>query len=860
MKAITKSIILFVLVICLAACSRKKNTFLSRNWHAMTAEYNTLYNGNLALELGKEELIANYRDNYWQLLPVERMQVSDEIILPGASKNPNFAVAEEKAVKAIQRHSMLIDGREHNPQIDEAYLLLGKARYYDQRFVPALSAFNYILHKYPVSNTINEARIWREKANMRMEFNQIALKNLKQILKQQETLKEDERAHASAILAQAYINLTEIDSAVAPIKQAAKLTDNNDKKGRYLYILGQLYNRLGKKDSANMAFNAIIDLKRRTPRVYRINAFIAQIKNKEPNPANRIAKLQLLEELQKNRENRPFLDKIYFQLAEFHFAQDSIALAMEYYNKSLQASVNNNYLQSLGYRTLGNINFDATNYQLAGAYYDSTLLKLPENSREFRRIKKKRDNLDEVIYFENIARKNDSILFLADLSQPERLEYFTQYTEKLKAETLKRIEAQKSAASAGQSNQPGPIFENPVTGGIPGVPNPANAFYFYNPTTVAYGRQQFFRIWGDRPLADNWRTQETDVLAPEIAGTEVQAETMVFKDNPIYDPQTYIAQIPTDPTILDSLESQRNYAYYQLGIIYKENFGEFQLAEEKLELLLNSNPQERLILPAKYNLYKIYLQTNQVAEAQSIKNDILHQYPDSRYAAILQNPKSLLNNKNGPQAMYNEVYELYKNQEYEQVIAKSNNLVQEFSAGDIVPKFELLKAMAIGRLKGLEAYKKALNYVALSFPQSAEGKKAQELFTNSLPVLAGKKFKKADISDSFNLVFPFEKSKAKEVAVFQKKMESVLKEPEYDYLDVSVDVFNPQLIFVVVHGFQSSAKARGFTELLSKNKKIQIDEESFYISNSNYGVLQIHKNLDAYLQFITKSLTHVSTK
>jgi hypothetical protein len=41
---------------------------------------------------------------------------------------------------------MNIDGRK-NYQIDEAYLL-GKARYYDQRFIPALDAFNYILYKY----------------------------------------------------------------------------------------------------------------------------------------------------------------------------------------------------------------------------------------------------------------------------------------------------------------------------------------------------------------------------------------------------------------------------------------------------------------------------------------------------------------------------------------------------------------------------------------------------------------------------------------------------------------------------------------------------------------------------------------
>ena len=119
-------------------CSRKNDSFINRNWHAMTARYNTLYNGNRALELGIEEMNQNYQDYYWEILPVERMHISETVLPPGTVINPNFQVAEQKAVKAIQRHSMLIEGRERNPNIDEAYLLLGKARYYDQRLFPPL--------------------------------------------------------------------------------------------------------------------------------------------------------------------------------------------------------------------------------------------------------------------------------------------------------------------------------------------------------------------------------------------------------------------------------------------------------------------------------------------------------------------------------------------------------------------------------------------------------------------------------------------------------------------------------------------------------------------------------------------------
>lgn len=168
------------------SCSRKKDKFINRNFHAVTAEYNTLYNGYVALEEGRKTLNDAYSDNYWDVLPIERMQINDEIILPGQSKNEKFNRAEEKAVKAIQKHSINIQGKEKNPQIDEAYLLLGKARYFDQRFVPALEAFNHILYKYPASDKINQAKIWREKTNIRLDNDELAIKNLKRLLEREE--------------------------------------------------------------------------------------------------------------------------------------------------------------------------------------------------------------------------------------------------------------------------------------------------------------------------------------------------------------------------------------------------------------------------------------------------------------------------------------------------------------------------------------------------------------------------------------------------------------------------------------------------------------------------------------------------
>ena len=86
--------------------------------------------------------------------------------------------------------------------------------------------------------------------------------------------------------------------------------------------------------------------------------------------------------------------------------------------------------------------------------------------------------------------------------------------------------------------------------------------------------------------------------------------------------------------MLDSINQERNFAYYQLGIIYKEKFKEYVLATAKLEKLLEQNPEEKLVLPTMYNLYKIY-QITDIAKAEQMKARISSQYPNSRYAEII---------------------------------------------------------------------------------------------------------------------------------------------------------------------------------------------------------------------------------
>ena len=840
-------IILCLSALILIGCSRKNDSFVSRNFHAVTTEYNTLYNGYNALEQGRKSLNEAYTDNYWEILPVERIQVSDEIVLPGQSKNADFERAEEKAVKAVQKHGMNINGKEKNPQIDEAYLLLGKARYFDQRFVPAMEAFNYILYKYPASDKINQARIWREKSNLRLENTELAITNLKRLMYQEE-LEGKDLADATSMLAEGYIAMEYLDSAITQLEIASKATKSNDERGRYRFIQGQLYNALKKPDSANYAFNRVIELNRKTPRIYLISAHIEKAKNFDFESGNKLEFFELLTELEENRENRPYLDKIYHQIAEYHLVNSSDTIAEKYYNKSLRTDSRDRFLNAMNHQNLGNMNFDNSEYKNAGAYYDSTMLNLKQNSKLYREIKRKRENLDDVIRYEDIAQRNDSILSLISLSDDQRLVYFTEYTEKLKQEAEEakaKEEIAKQNAATGLKTSGNNSIAKSI--GAKGKQAPSiKSFYFYNPVTVAFGKNEFSKIWGNRSLEDNWRWS-----SKSNAGSSSQSLGEEFVDaseEELFDPEFYISKIPTEQTAIDSLAKDRNFAYYQLGLIYKDKFKEYVLAKDKLKALLESNPEERLILPAKYNLHKLYVLLNQSGEAEIAKNDIINNNPDSRYAAILLNPDSNLGeDENSPENIYEGLYKQFEAQNYATVISESDTYISMFDGEAIVPKFEFLKAVANARLFGFEAYKKAINYIALNYPNSPEGKQAETMMQSVIPMLEKKTFIDEASSKNFKVIYSFKDASKEEIEEFANKLNESIEVVRYFDLSSSIDKYNANTTFVVVHGLTSLQGAQGFKDILKDYKK-RIERNHFSISSDNYEVIQIHKNLDAYIE------------
>ena len=872
MKTTYKNKILFLATLLfLIACSTKKDNFATRNFQALNTKYNVLYNGGVAFDKGIVDMKTQFNDNFWEILPIERQGEIKPETEGKKSNNANFDLAETKATKAIMRRSIYIDGSERNPQIDEAYLMLGKARYYDQRYIPALEAFNYILYKYPGSDKIYEAKIWREKTNIKLDNDSQAVKNLSIMLKNIK-FRNQVFADANAILAQAFLKVEQKDSAVSRLKLATKFTKKNDEKARYRYILGQLYEDLGYKDSAFVSYQSVIDMKRKSPRMYVIQAHSRQAQQHDFEKGDTTVFLKKFNKLLKDRENRPFLDLLNHQMGLFYDKSKNIAVAKKYYNKSLKIKTpDNTYLEASNYRNLAEIYFNAKKFLTAGKYYDSTMVKLNDKSKEFRQIKKKRVSLEDVIKYEGIATRNDSILNLISMSDPEKNKYFENYIVKLKkTDSIQKvlIEKQNLAAAKTKTNDSDrganagnpPNFPPNKTGiappTIPSVTeNTPSNFYFYNSSTVAFGRIEFKKNWGERSLKDNWRTTSLSSKTdnnPDNSVTDSNSDAIKTQEiEQEYTTDYYLKQIPKKQSEIDNLTKDRNFAYYQLGVIYKEKLKENQLAANKFESLLDKNPEERLVLPSMYNLFKIYeiLDEN---KAKSMKDEIIKRFPESRYAQIIGNSKSDIAINETPETAYDKLYKIYESGDYRTAISGLETAVIQYTGEEIVSKFELLKANTIGKIKGLDEYKKALNFVALNYPNSIEGKNTELFLAKEIPAFEALQFNK-ETPTSWKILYKIGNSNDKNIKPLQDKIAKFITDRQTKKIKSSIDLYTLDTNFVVIHGMKTEDDALGIAEVLKEFKEYKVQETPIIISNDNYKIVQIKKNFEEFLALPKKT-------
>jgi TolA-binding protein len=815
---IKRGLFLVLILFVFTNCSTRKDRMMNRAYHQATTKFNVLFNGEEAIRSGIVAEVLSHQPNFWDQLPVEPFPLIDLFSLE-VKENPSFTRAEEKAVIAVQKHSMLIGDQQRNTQIDEAYMLLGKARFYNGRYLQALDAFNYVIDQLPNANSRRNAQIWKAKVFLQLLQEQRAAAIFLELIDQNE-LTVTEYVEVSAHLAKAYIALNQPEKATKPLYNAAAGVKDKALQARYYYLLGQLHDNLEHKDSAALAYQSVINLNRRIPRIFWIHAKLNQLNT---NQLDLESTQKAYKKLTKNEENKKYLDKIHFSHASYSLSHFDTIAAKNLINASLRTNTKDKMLKGLAYETMGEVFFDENQFVTAGAYLDSTLNVLEPKTRRFRKITRKRNKLNDIIKYETNRQTSDSLLALMTKTPEEQASIFTRYIADLKeADSLQKQQQQQKQQ---QSTANTSFFDS--------------EFYFYNSAMRSRGESEFFRIWGNISKTDNWRyanqQAETETIVDTATETEQKIEKAVEVD-PRYMLETYINQIPP-PEARDSLVQVRNTAYFDAGLAYKEQFAAYLQAKDRLLTLLSFDSD--YTLPSLYHLYQIEEETGG-AKALTYKNQIISDYPNSQYAAILQNPEAA----EGALARFEERYTLleerFKAQAFEEVIDQSFDAILSLQDENLRSRFSLLRAHAIGRLDGIAAYERALSEVALAFPNQKAGEEA----SRRLLEVRDLKPKEEKEGERYLVYFVFDRADHELTQNLQKRVaEIIMQQGLQSSVKATIDIYDRNTEFLVIQRFTSEEQATDYRNYLLKNISELSKNKNFVALTSALRDALIFKNL-----------------
>ena len=771
-------VVVLIALMSVVSCSTLKDRALNRAYHQTTTKFNVLFNGQEAIAAGVEAEVASHQPNFWEPLPIDPFPLVDLFTL-NPKENANFSRGEEKAVIAVQKHSMQFGNEQRNQQIDESYLLLGKARYYNGRYLQALDAFNYIIEQLPNTSSINEAQLWKAKVLIQLLQEQRAIAIFEELLSTAE-LSQSASADASAYLAKALLALNQPQKATQPLSNAAALTKDKTLRARYYYLLGQLYDQLQHKDSAAVAYQNIIDFNRRIPRTYWIHAKLNQLNTSQ---LDEEAVQKQYSKLTKNEENKRYLDKIHLSHAFYSLSINDTLATKDLINASLRTNTKDNILKGLAYETMGNVLFEQNEFVLSGAYLDSTLQVLTPKTRAFRKIKRKRDKLNDIINYETTRETTDSLLTLMNKTPEKQRLVFEDYIKALKKADSLQLVKQESQQRLASNNS---FFEGD--------------FYFYNRSMRARGESEFYRIWGNIKKTDNWRYSSLESVELAVDDDVEEPTEEEEPPDPRYMVETYTTQIPP-PEKRDSLIQLRNKAYFETGLAYKEQFEVYPKAKDRLLTLLSLNT--RYNLPSLYHLYQIEVETEGY-QAEVYKNRIITEHPDSQYAMILQNPESMKDALTLFEERYTVLLERFKSQSFEEVIDGCFTAILSLQDESLRSRFALLRAHAIGRLDGVEAYQTALSEVALSFPNQLAGKEANKRLKEIKEITPDN----AEEGDHFLVYFVFDRDNHETTKTIQNKVtNTILNQGLQRSVSATIDVFDRKTELLVVQRFTSEEQA-----------------------------------------------------
>ncbi len=723
---------------------------------------------------------------------------------------------------------------------------------------------NYFLKHRPC---YQEGVLWLARTLIERDNYEGALRYLSELESSPKTF-DDIREQIPVVKADLYLKQGRYKDAVEPMQKAVALASTRAVKGRYSFILGQLYQQQGRGAEAYLAFE---DAQKFSPD-YEMQ-FSARLNMATNNWASGQGAAQEavaeIAKMIKDERNLEYKDRLYFALANIALQNNDQPEAIRNFRLSLNNSLGNAKQKTEAYLALAELYIQNQDFLQASYHYDSTLTVMSKTDDRLEGVKNLSESLSEVAKNIETIQLQDSLLRIAEMSPEEQRELATRIK---KREDQERLNAIAASANAGNANVR--TISSPTSGASNALQK-ESSFFAYDERSLKRGQRDFERKWGTRPLEDNWRRSSQQTQFDEATEVvEVQQEAVVnLSDDEI---SQILKDVPSSQTEKLSVQLKIQQAMFNLGNLYREKLENYDQAIIVLEELLSKYPNTSFKLDSWYYLYLCYQQKNQPAKAQEYARKIVETYPTSTYAKVIQDPNYLQEIKSEEMklnAFYDRAFVTFQNAQYQQAYdMATKEVVQTFGLQNkLQAKFALLASMCTGNLQGREAYVNALQQVVAKFPNTEEQTKAREILRllgsgkSGLPGRAtaetgdGKNYKVEDNALHYMLIVFNSDVRlsdiTNEVSDYNRKYYQLEK---YRYSQMFLGRTTQDGIPVlVIRRFQNKEDGMNYYDAINRNRDEFVKSVSnfdiYLVSQNNYREILRSKSLAGYKDFFEQN-------
>lgn len=866
----------FVVVV---GCSTKTNNAYYRFYHAFTSYFNYYFNAEEAYKAGVKQATRAMQYDYTRPLPFCIAGLPDAALNTGGEMDR----VQTKCATLIKAHSITVKPargkealtakekafyaqNEFNIYARRAWLLIGKSRLWAGEFAQARQAIDFAMTQFAGLAEGWEAQIWKARIEMlegqtldaKDRLASLAVAPYRPKGKFYTYLLEsiwadllvEEEKYAEAI-PHGKLALENAPSRLDRARCRLALAQLQEEEKNYPEAFALYKKVAGNAPSYEMSFNALV----------RSASLAARVQGKGMEKS--------LRALAKDEKNADYLDQIYYALGEIAFAKKDTVGGLELFKESALRSVSNAKQKGASHLRVAEYYFAKSDYLRAASSYDSALAALPESYPRYVEVAKRAAVLGHLAQAQGVVLREDSLQRVARMSEAERRTFIQNIIAQLREEErLAKLEAEREQMDRNFAMQ----NEYRQGSGQQNAAGSSSGWYFYNTSTLAFGRTDFRAKWGNRKLEDNWRRKNK--MSTGFDANDPNKQDSVKNGADKYSVAYYLADLPLSDSAREVSDNAIRVALADMAESYRTDFSDAPRAIETYDEILRRYPTGDAAAEACFMAYMTADRANLAVQRSKHREMLLSRYGSTPYARILSDPQYMEKvraEKENNERIAEEIFRAMQEGRRSEAYRAASQAVEGATADEYKVRFALLSALNAGSEAGDTVQVAALRAFAQEYREYPESKYAEEvlmaivrrdlvgeemppLIIGNQEVVTQQTEKKYEVSKgAHNLLLVFNpKENFREL-----KFQAISFGVDYNVnlnLEVEDYPLNESATLLVISSFESHADAVAFKDAMDEEEPFGETHPFFIIiSPENLDLLKEQKAFLPYVDFYKKN-------